>query len=187
MTENFSLNTERLILRKLVLADVDDMFYLDSNPSVHKYLGNKPISSIEEAREIIAFVIEQYSKFNIGRWAVIEKETKQFVGWAGLKFHHLYEGKYKDSYDLGYRLIPKYWGKGYATEASKAIIQYGLKEMGLNEIYAGVNIHNLSSKAVLNKCGFIQIDTFNWNDIPCEMLLLTKEKWQSKGNDDSSL
>lgn len=80
------LETERLILRQLVPSDDIGMFELDSNPEVHKYLGNKPVTNIEECRSIIESVQKQYLENGIGRWAMIEKSSGNFTGWTGLKF-----------------------------------------------------------------------------------------------------
>ncbi len=75
--------TDRLILRELLPTDVAGMFEMDSDPEVHRYLGNKPYSAIEESQANIEFIRRQYIENGIGRWATIEKETNNFVGWAG--------------------------------------------------------------------------------------------------------
>lgn len=72
--------TERLILREILPTDIDGMLALDSDPEVHKYLGNKPISSRNQAAAIIEFIRQQYVDNGIGRWAIIDKKTNDFVG-----------------------------------------------------------------------------------------------------------
>ncbi len=79
---NIHIETERLIIRPLAPADDEAMFDMDSDPEVHKYLGNNPILSIEAEREVIAYVMRQYEDRGIGRWAVEEKATGHFVGWV---------------------------------------------------------------------------------------------------------
>jgi ribosomal-protein-alanine N-acetyltransferase len=79
-----TIETERLILRELLPTDDKAMFILDSNPNVHKFLGNQPVISIEESRKYISSIREQYLDNGIGRFAVILKETDEFIGWAGL-------------------------------------------------------------------------------------------------------
>ena len=91
------LETERLILRELLPTDVVGMFELDSDPEVHKYLGNNPVRTIEETREIIKIICQQYLDNGIGRWAAIEKTSGEFIGWSGLKFIREYENNIRYS------------------------------------------------------------------------------------------
>lgn len=77
---NLILETDRLILRELQLSDAEAFFAMDNNPNVHKYLWNKPVQKIEETIEVIAFVRKQYVDNDIGRFAIISKETNEFVG-----------------------------------------------------------------------------------------------------------
>lgn len=78
--------TERLILREILPTDIEGLFELDSDPEVHKYLGNKPVKDKKQIAEIINFIRQQYIDNGIGRWAIIDKETNHFMGWTGLKF-----------------------------------------------------------------------------------------------------
>jgi ribosomal-protein-alanine N-acetyltransferase len=73
------LETDRLIIREILPSDEVGMFELDSDPEVHKYLGNKPITNLEQARLNIEFIRQQYKDNGIGRWAVIEKESKSLL------------------------------------------------------------------------------------------------------------
>ena len=171
------LETERLLLRKFLPTDDIAMFELDSNAAVHKYLGNNPIQTLEQARKVIALILQQYIDNGIGRWAVIEKSSDSFIGWSGLKFIREYENNHINFYDVGYRLIPKYWGKGYATESAKAAIEYGFTKMNLSEIIGTVNKENKASRRALEKCGLKFVEPFMWRNIPCDWLKITKEDW----------
>ena len=75
------IETDRLILRAVTDEDLDGMFELDSNPEVHKYLGNKTIDSISQAQLYIDSLKSQYIERGIGRFAAIEKSTGDFIGW----------------------------------------------------------------------------------------------------------
>jgi ribosomal-protein-alanine N-acetyltransferase len=171
------VETERLILREFLPSDDEGMFELDSNPEVHKYLGENPSRTIEDARKMIASIRHQYVENGIGRWAAIEKETGNFIGWSGLKFIKEYENNRIHYYDVGYRLMPKYWGKGYATEAAKAAIQYGFEQLNANEIIGSANVENTRSRRALEKCGLTFIEQFYWHEIHCDWLCITKEAW----------
>jgi RimJ/RimL family protein N-acetyltransferase len=174
------IETERLFLRELLPTDEEKMYELDSNPEVHKYLGQNPIHRMEEARKVIALIRQQYIDNGIGRWAVIEKKTGEFIGWSGLKFIREFENGKVNFYDIGYRLMPQYWGKGYATESAKAAIKYGFEELGLTEIIGSANVENIKSRRALEKCGLTFVETFYWNEILCDWLHITREDWERK-------
>jgi len=158
--------TERLILRTLLETDVNGIFELDSDPEVHRYLGNNPITTIEQARDVISFIRKQYMENGIGRWAIIEKETNAFVGWGGFKFVTEVTNGHQNYYDLGYRLVKRFWGKGYATEAALASIDYAFNELKLSTIYAIADVENLPSRKVLEKCNFQYVETFEYFSAP---------------------
>ncbi len=157
------METDRLILREIVDSDVDAMFELDSDPEVHKYLGNKPVKTIEESKKAIYFIRQQYIDRGIGRWAVINKETQEFMGWSGLKLNTEEPmNGYTSYYDVGYRLIKRYWGKGYATESGKAAIHYAFNTMKLKTVYGITEIDNQASHNALIKIGLHYVEDFRY-------------------------
>jgi [ribosomal protein S5]-alanine N-acetyltransferase len=172
--------TERLLLRELLPADEEAFFAMDSDPEVHRYLGNKPLKSIEEARTVIQFVREQYVAYGIGRWAAIEKATGNFIGWSGLKFVTELENNHRNYYDIGYRLDKRYWGKGYATESAKAALEYAFVHMNVKEIIGSAHVDHIKSRKALEKCGLTFIEKFEWRGIPCDWLKITKEEWEEQ-------
>ncbi len=158
--------TERLFLREILPTDDMAMFELDSNPEVHTYLGNKPVKSIDESRQLIEYIRQQYISNGIGRWAVIEKQTGTFIGWSGLKYITEPVNNHIHYYDLGYRFIQKYWGKGYAFESARASVAYGFNVMHVKEIYGMAHINNNASQNVLSKVGMHYIEQFTWQGEP---------------------
>ncbi|WP_343328413.1 GNAT family N-acetyltransferase [Polaribacter staleyi] len=169
------LETKRLILRDLIISDLEGMFELDSNPEVHKYLGNNTIKTKAEAEKNIAFVRRQYQENGIGRFAVIEKKSGNFIGWSGLKLN---KGKkeslngYQDFIDIGYRFIPKYWKKGYGLESAITCLDYGFKTMSYNIIYGAAETRNIGSNKILQKIGLQFVNEFkegnkqvNWYEL----------------------
>lgn len=157
----FYLETERLILRELRDSDLKGMFELDSDPEVHKYLGNKPVKTIVESKIILDDIINQYKDRGIGRWAVIEKSSGTFIGWSGIKLNTEYNmNGFTKYYDIGYRLIKRFWGKGYATESGKAAIEYAFNTMKLTELYGITEIGNETSHNALLKLGLKHIEDF---------------------------
>jgi len=173
----FYVETERLILREFQETDINGIFELDSNPEVHKYLGNNPIKTKDQALKYIQFIIQQYSDHGIGRFVAIEKATGDFIGWSGLKLNagekEALNGM-QDFIDIGYRFIPRYWGKGYATESSLALLDYGFKEKKYDTIYGAAETDNLASNHILQKIGLRFVNDFFWEEVPCKWYALKK-------------
>ncbi|MCW4469103.1 GNAT family N-acetyltransferase [Flavobacterium sp. MFBS3-15] len=158
MPETFE--SERLLFRELLPSDEDSLFEMDSDPDVHRYLGNTPVQSMDEIRSAITMIRQQYLDNGAARMAVILKETGEFLGWAGLKFMEHEINGHINHFDLGYRFMKRHWGKGYATEAAKAFIDYGFNVMGLSKINAYADAGNINSHSVLEKAGLKYIGTF---------------------------
>lgn len=167
---NLILETNRLLLRPLELSDAKAMFAMDNNPEVHKYLWQNPTQTIDDSIKTIEYVRNQYEKNNIGRFATILKETNEFIGWTGIKFvTEQPENGNINFYDYGYRLNEKFWGKGYATEASIAWLDYGFNEMKIEKMNAYTHSENQASNHILEKIGmhlvehYLDKDKILWN------------------------
>lgn len=173
------LKTERYILRDVELEDLQGMFALDSDPEVHKYLGNQPIQTLDQALKAIHYIRNQYEKNGIGRWAIEDKKTGDFIGWAGLKYEQEVL-KDKDYYDIGYRLRKPYWGQGIATEVSIAALEYGFETLGLSEIGGGAEVDHVVSNHILTKIGLQFVETFYYDNILHHFYTLTKSQWTAK-------
>lgn len=179
--------TDRLILREILPSDENRMFEMDNDPAVHIYLGNKPTQTIEEIREVIQFIRQQYIDNGIGRWAVVEKSSNQFIGWAGLKLIKTLTNGHSDFYDIGYRFLQSHWGKGYGTEAAKAALDYGFEQLHLNEIYGMTDADNKGSNNVLSKIGLTYIEDFDFEGMPSFWFKVTREEWLAKKLAETSL
>lgn len=165
---NSKLETERLILRPLELSDVDDMFAMDSNPNVHLYLGNIPLKTKEESLGYLKNIQNQYKENGIGRFAMIKKDSNEFIGWCGLKFITEEENNHSHFYEIGYRLKEEFWEKGYAYEAAKAWYEYAFNVLKVDTLYASAHIHNKGSRRILEKIGLQLKNEYVWNNsIPC--------------------
>ena len=160
---NNIIETQRLILREIVHEDAEGLFELDSDPEVHRYLGNKPVTDIQQVKDVIRFLRQQYIENGIARWAVVDKNTNAFMGWAGLKLVKEKTNDHINYYDVGYRLIKKYWGQGIAYESAKASLAYGFEVMNLEKIYAAAHVDNIASNRVLTKSGLKFMETFDYD------------------------
>ncbi|PWN63737.1 N-acetyltransferase [Chryseobacterium viscerum] len=176
---SMKIETQRLILRKLEEADVERIFLLDSNPEVMKYLG-KPVTTKEESKEMIQMIQKQYEENGVGRLAVIEKESGLLIGWCGLKLLTKPINGYKNVLELGYRFIPEFWGKGYATETTERTLEYGFIELNANVIYAYADSGNTGSRYILGKLGFENMGEFEEDGVMCSWYELKREKYKKR-------
>lgn len=148
------ISTERLLLRDIQHSDADRMFEMDSDERVLASLFGIPApKSLEVTKSYIDMIHDQYSRNGFGRWAVVEKSNPDlFIGWAGLKIEKNVNG-HESFIDLGYRFIPEYWNKGYASEASIALVAYGFKVLKVDKICAYIEEGNHSSRKVAERAG----------------------------------
>ena len=123
------LETERLVLRRFTDADVELLVELDGDPEVMRYITGGRATSLEELRdEVLPAFLGYYHRFpSYGFWAAVDKASGQFLGWFHLRPP---EGASPDEPELGYRLRRSAWGKGYATEGSRALVRMAFAELG---------------------------------------------------------
>lgn len=171
------VETERLILRAVAQTDQHDLFEMDSDPDVHRYIENQPVQSIDTISKIITMLRNQYRENGIARWAVVIKSTNECIGWCGLKYFNQPLNQHNNFYELGYRFKKKHWGKGYATESSKAVLDYGFKHLNTDAIYAITDPNNINSQKVLSKLGFNFIETFDYEGDFTNWFELKKTTW----------
>jgi len=166
------IETPRFILREFLESDTEGLFEVDSDPEVNRYLGNKPVKNKEETLNIIKFIRQQYIDNGIGRWAIIDKNTGEFIGWTGLKWITEPINNKKHYYDLGYRLNQKYWGKGIASETAFASLEYAFNVLKTDKVIGIAHYENTASNRILQKVGMKFIESFeldgtkhNWYEI----------------------
>lgn len=148
MHMNSIIETDRLILRTFTAGDAALVYELNVDPDVTRYTGD-PVVDLDHAQQILEQVIlPQYALYNHGRWAVHVKPDLEFIGWCGLKAR-----PERNEIDLGYRFLKKTWGKGYATEAAWACLNYGFGKLHLPRIVGRAMPQNTASIRVLEKCG----------------------------------
>jgi len=151
------LETPRLLLREFDIDDAQSFYDLNLNPNVIKYTGNSAFKDIEEAKEFLNNYSD-YKENGFGRWAVINKATKEFIGWCGLK-----NDKKTDETDIGFRFFETFWNQGFATESAKACINYGFENLKLKTIIGRAMKENTASIKVLEKIGLQYVKDFNFD------------------------
>lgn len=164
------INSARLYLRKTTINDIPIFLKLDGQKEVMRYIGKGTIrTNPEHYKAAIPRIIRQYEEGNgFGLWWAIEKESQQEIGWFILK--PLPDGK---EIEIGYRLFPECWGKGYATEMTKSLIEYGVKDLGLKKIVAVTHPENIASQKVLLKSGLKAIGKTKYLDFEVDKFEFT--------------
>jgi RimJ/RimL family protein N-acetyltransferase len=154
------LETQRLVLRRFTAADVDNLVSLDADPDVMRFVtGGVPTSRDQVENEFLPAFLGYYQRYEgFGFWAAVEKATREFLGW----FHFRpCPDAGPGEVDLGYRLRKSAWGKGYATEGSRALIARGFTEFGVQRVVAQAMVVNTASRRVMEKAGLKLVRTFH--------------------------
>ena len=142
------LETERLRFRRLTWDDLDEMVAMRSDPEVARYMGGEKIRTREFNETRLKFYLDCYDKFGFGMMATIYKPDDKLIGWCGLQ-------PLEDTgeTEVGYGFIKDYWGRGLATEAARAWLDYGFNVANLERIVAVAVPENKPSWQVMEKCG----------------------------------
>jgi RimJ/RimL family protein N-acetyltransferase len=152
------LETPRLILRQFTEDDADNLFDLNSDAEVMRYLtGGRPTPREVIRDAIVPFHLQVYQRLDrLGTWAAESTATGEFLGWF-----HLRPGPGTDitNVELGYRLRRSTWNKGYATEGSRALIRMAFTGLGVERVFADTMTVNTASRRVMEKCGLTLVRT----------------------------
>ena len=144
------LETLRLELREFTSADADDLYRLDSDPRVVKYLGGKPLSRDEVEVNLRRIRKGYRTNYGLGIWRAERRDSRAFIGWFCLKYVPR-----STEVEVGYRLVPEVWGRGFATEGAQALVAYGFDDLGLYKIIGVTHPDNRASQRVLLKAGLV--------------------------------
>jgi len=143
------LETGRLVLRRYDMDDIDRIDRLNSNAEVMRYIGDGSLRTREQTRAGILRTQRIYEIFpGLGFWIAEEKPARRFAGVFAL----IYIPKTVEV-EVGYRLAQSAWGRGLATEGARALVRYGLLELGLERVVGLTHPANDPSKRVLMKAG----------------------------------
>ncbi|HEY3887918.1 MAG TPA: GNAT family N-acetyltransferase [Caulobacteraceae bacterium] len=179
------LETDRLLLRYAVAADADDLYRLNSDPKVMRYLSARPATRASTLTEVLPRFMAGPGGAEPRTWIAAEKASGAFLG--GFALETPADGP-ADEAELGYRLRPAAWGKGLATEGARGLIAKGFGVLGLNRIWGQTMAVNLGSRRVMEKAGLVYVRTFHleWDD-PLDGVehgeveyALTRDEWLCK-------
>jgi RimJ/RimL family protein N-acetyltransferase len=178
------LTTARLLLREFTADDVDDLVELDSDPAVVLHItGGRTTPRAEVETEVLpAFLAYHRRGDGYGFWAAVDRGTGEFLGWFHLRPQR---GGPADEPELGYRLRQVAWGRGYATEGSRALVDRAFAELGARRVTASAMAVHTASRRVMEKAGlrFGRAFAADWPDrIPGDEhgdveYAITREQW----------
>ncbi len=152
------VETDRMVLRRFTMDDVDALLALDSDPQVRRFVEDGEPVNRDEAASTIEHWLGHYQRSDVvGFWAAIEKETGRFLGWFHFRPGH---DAPPDEPELGYRLVSAAWGQGYATEGSRALIDKGFESPGISRVVAETMAVHTASRRVMEKAGMRLVRTF---------------------------
>lgn len=142
-----SVETDRLLLRRLEADDLEDVFAYASDPEVAKYTSWPAHETLKDSREFLNFVLDLYKNGEVAPWGVVCEG--KVVGTCGF----LDWNRHSSRAEIGYALSSKVWGRGLMTEAVRAVISFGFRAVNLNRIQGRCEVENIASIRVMEKAG----------------------------------
>lgn len=147
------LETGRLLLRRMTLADAPEMFFFRSDETVMKFIGREPVKIISEAEEFIEKIESGINSNNTIMWGIVLKESpEKLIGT--ICYWNIQMENYRA--EIGFLLHPNYWRKGIMKEAINRILEYGFNVMKLHSIEGRTHADNIASASVLEATGFLK-------------------------------
>ena len=144
-----TLETERLILRKMKTSDANDMYDYSRRPEVTKYLLWEPHTDISHTIDYLDYLQTRYRVGDFYDWGIVHKKTNRFIGTCGFTVLDFTN----NSAEVGYVLNPDFWGQGYAPEALARVMRFGFMDLNIHRIEARYMVGNEKSRRVMEKCG----------------------------------
>ena len=156
------VETDRMVLRRMDMSDVDDLMGIFSDPVAMRYYP--ATKSRAEAEEWVRWTLGSYRDHGFGQWVAVLKGTDEFAGQCGLTVQEV-EGK--KEVEIGYLFLRKFWGRGLATEAARAVSDHGFA-LGYRRLISLIDPQNLASRRVAEKTGLThEKEVAKWGKKTC--------------------
>lgn len=157
------LETERMVLRRMEMSDVDDLMGIFSDSVAMRYYpGTK---TRREAEEWVRRMLASYRDHGFGLWAAVLKDSGELAGQCGLTVQ---EVAGEEEVEIGYLFLRKFWGRGLATEAARASRDHGFHTLGYGRLVSLIDPRNLPSRRVAERVGLtLEKEVWKWNKKIC--------------------
>ena len=142
------LETGRLLLRMFEARDLEAAYRLFNDADVQKYLSPKNRRNREQLKVLLEKIVRYWRERGFGLWCVTEKHCGEMIGYCGFQYFEKTE-----NVEIVFGYLKEYWGKGAATEALKACLNFGMEKLSFDKIFAVTNPENIGSIRVLEKSG----------------------------------
>jgi ribosomal-protein-alanine N-acetyltransferase len=171
--QDTEITTNRLILRRFRKDDLDTYAKIMGDREVGKWFPKGDGYTHEESEKSLDTILKHWSKHGFGIWAIINKTNGALIGRCGL--NHIDETL---EVEVDFVLAPNSWGRGYATEAAKASLDYGFQKLKLQNIIALVKPENTASRRVIEKIGMQFKRNAEYWGITCAYYAISKAYYE---------
>ena len=154
------IKTDRLVMRRVGLDDVEELFRIFSNEILFKYFVSGADTNLEDTENRIKKVVAHWQEYDFGDYKVLDKDTNQLIGYGGL--HYKEAG---GNINISYIVAPEHWGHGYGQEICLALIDQGFSRLGLDKIVAEIDPKNNISVNLVEKSGFKFNRKMSWKGV----------------------
>ncbi len=177
-TKSRICETERLIVRRLSLNDVPALTRILSDPEVMKH-SVRGVCDESATRKFIDWCLASYESHGVGPWALIDRRSSELIGFCGVG-PEVVVGV--EEINLGYRLAKRYWNKGLASEATRAVLDCCFGQRLFHSVVVIIEPEHAASLKVAEKAGFSRFDALEFHSRPVRLYRLTSEQWKTLQN-----
>ena len=170
--------TERLIVRSLSLGDAPALTEILSDPEVMKH-SVRGVCDEAATRKFIEWCLACYESHGVGPWALIDKKDSALIGFCGVGPEMVAD---VEEINLGYRLATRYWNKGLASEAARAVLKYAFGKKSFHSVVVIIEPGHVASLKVAEKAGFSSFAVLEFHGRPVRLYRLTSEQWETLHN-----
>ncbi len=169
------IETERLLLRMFCPEDLDELATLFRDPEVMRYVGEGQPVNRDEADKAVQSIIRHWQTHGFGRWAAVDRETRRFIGFGGLR-------SLFGTPEVVYHLATAHWGKGLATELARASLRFGFEDRKFERIVAIAKPLNAASIHVMEKLGMSYEKHASYYGIDVVQYGINREEFKGDGS-----